>query len=205
MKTLILLALLGMTAPAWAQSAEQLKRENEALRAQLAQREEQPISVSVESVRKQEKSSGPSHLIVTLKIRNQTQKPMALNILGRSRAMQLVDSNGNRFSPTQSYGKVHGIPVATDTLADATPNLQPGGTLTVVIDATSYLKNGARMGDAFDLNMTLGQFSHNARGQIEKVAEFPVSFVGQAIQSGAANQAVDNAVGGAVDRLLKKL
>ena len=177
MKTLTLLALLALSSPVFAQSAAQLKRENEALRAQLAQRQEQPVVVSVVSARKQEKRSGASHLVLTLQVRNQTTQPLALNLLGRSRALRLVDNHGNTFSPTQNYGKVHGIPVATDTLADATPNLPAGGSMTVIIDATSYLK-GTSMGNAFDLNMTLGQFAYNARGKIEKVGEFPVSLAG---------------------------
>lgn len=176
MKTLVVLALL-VASPAFAQSAEQLKRENEALRAQLAARQDQPVVVTVQSARKQEQRSGPSHLVLTLQVRNQTAQPMALNLLGRGRALRLVDNHGNVFSPTQSYGKVHGIPVSSETRADATPNVPAGGSLTVVIDATGYLK-GAAMGNAFDLNMTLGQFAYNARGQIEKVGEYPVSLSG---------------------------
>ena len=182
MKTFILLAMLAMAAPAWAQSAEQLKRENAELRARLAQQEgqqAQPLSYSVQSVRKQEKAGGASHLVITVLVRNQTREPLALNYLSRS--TKLVDNHGLEYSPTQNYGKVHGIPVA-NTRASTDLNLPAGGTLTFVIDATKYLKNGERMGSEFDLQLTLGHFGFNDRGQIIKVRDYPLSFTNIAIR-----------------------
>lgn len=203
MKLLILFAMLLLSPIAHAQTAEQLKRENAELKARLAQQEKpstQPLAITIQSVRNQEKTSGASHLIITLQIRNQTNEPIALNYLGRS--ISLVDNYGNSYSPTQNYGKIHGIPVATETLADATPNLPPGGTITMVIDATKYLKNGERMGSEFDLNLMLGQFVATAPGKIRKVRDYPVSFQRQPIKGDAATNTV---VDGVVDSLLRKL
>ena len=176
MKTFILLALVAMAAPAWAQSNEQLQRENAELRTKLAQREgqqAQPLAYTIKSVRKQEKSGGASHLVITVQVSNQTREPLALNYLSRS--TKLVDNHGLSYSPTQNYGKIHGIPVA-NTRASTDINLQPGGSLTFVIDATKYLKKGERMGSEIDLYFMLGHFGFNAKGQIEKKRDFPVSF-----------------------------
>ena len=176
MKSICLLALLVMCAPAWAQSNEQLQRENAELRAKLAQQEsqqQQPLAYSIKSVRKNEQKSGPSHLVVTVEVRNQGREPLALNYLSRS--THLVDNLGVQYSPTQNYGKIQGIPVAKNT-ADPSINLPVGGALTFVIDATKYLKGSERMGSEFDLHFTLGHFGHNAQGQLIKVRDFPISF-----------------------------
>ena len=176
MKAFILLAMMAIAAPVCAQSNEQLKLENAELRARLTQQEgqqAQPLTYSIQSVRKQENAKGPSHLVITVQISNQSRAPLALNYLSRS--MSLVDDHGLSYSPTQNYGHIKGIPVAQNR-ADPTINLPPGGSLTFVIDATRYLKKGERMGSSFDLLLTLGQFVHNAKGQIIKVRDFPVSF-----------------------------
>lgn len=203
MKAILLLATLVAT-PAFAQTADDLKRENEALRARLAQIEGQQtqlLTYAIKSVRAQPARSGPSHLVVTVEVRNRSTQPLALNYLGRS--IKLVDNNGLAYSPTQNYGKIHGIPVASETRADATPNLPAGGTLTFVFDATSYLKNGERMGSAFDLFFTLGQFGHNAQGQIVKVQDHPVSFTNVPIEAGTP-QVANDLLDQGLDRLLRR-
>ncbi|MDQ7280503.1 hypothetical protein O0J73_07125 [Stenotrophomonas sp. Sm6012] len=176
MKSILFLAMMAMNATAWAQSNEQLQRENAESRAQLAQQDgqqAQPLAYSIQSVRKQEKPNGASHLVITVQVRNQSREPLALNYLSRS--TNLVDNHGLSYSPTQNYGKIHGIPVAKNT-ADPSVNLPVGGSLTFVIDATNYLKNGERMGSEFDLHFTLGHFGHDAKRQIVKLRDFPASF-----------------------------
>jgi len=182
MKSSLVLALLAMVSPALGQSTDQLKRENAELRTRLTQQEApqaQPLAYSIQSVRKQEKIGTQSHLVITVQVRNQTREALALNYLSKSTS--LVDNNGISYSPTQSYGKIQGIPVA-NTRASTNINLQPGGTLTFVIDATRTLKKGERMGSEFDLHFTLGHFGFNAKQQIIKVRDFPVSFANAPIR-----------------------
>lgn len=193
--------LLPLTAAAQTQSSNQLARENDRLRQELAQLKQQcpasgggdesgaeqragDLSVAVSSVRvgPYQPVSNATGVTLTLQIRNIGPAPIALNY--KQGSFGLVDNHGYNYElKSEEYFRfytesIKGIPMAGQNKATTTNVLMPGATQRVMFIAHRYFPDGQSAGSTFDLSATFASFADRGQGNVEHLRDFPVAFVG---------------------------
>lgn len=224
------LSLLGAALPdAYAQSADQLRRENAQLKAELAALQARcvgagglapPVShigdleARLESIRVG-RNGKRVEATVTMTVRNTGATSMILNYEGESFAA--TDSNGYRYEFPVGAEKdsVKGIPISRYNKVDASFVLGSGRSATVTFQIQRVMATGQTVGDRFDINASFGQYEDLGQGRLRRVQTFPVAFQNQTVAAGIgaasvggavsdrAGEAVENAAGRLLDRIFK--
>lgn len=219
----LLFLALAATLPAHAQTAAQLKQENERLRQELqalqskcgatdqhagARWKHDALEARLDALRVGfDSRHSRATVTATITLRNTGTTPLVLNYQFGS--WMATDSHGYRYETYQELdsrdGTVKGIPVASSSQADTSAVIMPGGTRTVTIAARRTMARGQTPGDAFDLNATFVQFEDLGQGRIRKVRDFPVAFTNVGASSGGAAALSGGKAPALLDRAADKL
>lgn len=190
------LLLLGLLASG-AHAQDALKRENEQLKAQLAELQakcaagegsavagEQRVGdlrFAISSIRTAY-DGGMRLATVTVRIRNLGAQPVALNY--QQGSLSLVDDLGYRYDGQR---RVSGIATATPSRAGVDDVILPGNTLPVTFEMWRISSNeGETIGQRFDINATFGQFRDRGEGRVQLVRNYAVAFTGVPAVKGVA-------------------
>ncbi len=228
MKTthLFLIASLAAALPASAQTASQLKQENQQLKAELQALQArcetptspgtswkgQALEARIDTLRVGIERASKVSVTIAMTLRNTGDAPMPLNY--ETNSLSVTDDNGYHY--TMYYERVNpektikGIPAATNTRADTSAVIMPGGVRTVTFITDRNTKNGQTPGTRFDVNATFGQYQDLGQGRIRKVRDYPVAFTnvsasGRGYSSGASTGRASDVVEQAANRLINRL
>ncbi len=210
--------MLLISTPAFAQSAAQLKQENQRLKAELQALQSQcpsstpagmnwqgeALQARLDSVRMGWPKAGTVEVTVTATIRNTSPSPMIVNYLSKS--MTVVDDNGYRYG-TKQYSpetdSVKGIPIYGqygNRSVDTTAIISAGGTRTITFVVGRRMDSGQTPGSRLDINATFVQFEDLGQGRIRKVRDFPVAFTNATASTRGASSTIGRQASGIVDQ-----
>ncbi len=122
------------------------------------------------------RNKGDSDASIALRIRNYSDKPIALNYLAQT--AHLADDHGYVWPGPAGHSDAIGIPTADNRGASVDTVIDSGSELGITFDLARQMEQGQTAGQSFDFQASFASYEDQGQGRLKRLRQYPISIVG---------------------------